>query len=166
MARRHELTDAQWDLIEGCFPGQGRGGRWSDHRTAFDGMLWRLRTGAPGRDLPERHGPRQAAYRRYNALRRTGTLERILGRLQARLNAEGLIDPDLFCVGGTSVRASRSAAGASKRSRWPRSRPTTPWAARAAASARRCTRPATAAACRRRWPSRGASGRSARSSRR
>ena len=115
MARRHELTDAQWELIRDFFPAQGRGGRWADHRTAFDGILWRLRTGAPWRDLPERYGPWQTVYHRYNALRRSGGLDRILERLQARLNAEGLIDAELFCVDGTSIRASRAAAGASKK---------------------------------------------------
>jgi transposase len=115
MARRHELTDAQWDLIKGFFPGQGRGGKWADHRRAFNGILWRLRTGAPWRDLPARYGPWQTVYHRFNAMRRAGLLDRILERLQARLNAEGLIDPELFCVDGTNVRASRSAAGASKK---------------------------------------------------
>jgi transposase len=117
MARRHELTDAQWDLIRDLFPAQGRGGKWADHRTAFNGALWRLRTGAPWRDLPERYGPWQTVYHRYNALRKSGLLDRILERLQARLNAEGLIDPELFCVDGTVVRAGRAAAGASKKSR-------------------------------------------------
>ena len=44
-----------------------------------------------------------------------GVLDRILERLQARLNARGLIDAELFCADGTSIRASRAAAGASKR---------------------------------------------------
>lgn len=117
MARRHELTDMQWDLIADFFPTQQRGGKWADHRRAFNGILWRLRTGAPWRDLPERYGPWQTVYHRFNAMRRTGLLDRILDRLQARLNAEGLIDAELFCVDGTNVRASRSAAGASKKSR-------------------------------------------------
>lgn len=112
MARRHELTDAQWDLIKDAFPTQGRGGRWADHRTAFNGILWRLRAGAPWRDLPERYGPWQTVHHRFNALRRTGLLDRILERLQARLNADGLIDPDLWCVDGTVIRAARAAAGA------------------------------------------------------
>jgi hypothetical protein len=50
-------------------------------------------------------------------MRRAGTLDRILERLQARLNAEGLIDPELFRVDGTSIRAGRAAGGASKKSR-------------------------------------------------
>jgi transposase len=117
MARRHELTDAQWELVRDFFPEQRRGGKWADHRTAFNGVMWRPRTGAPWRDLPERYGAWQTVYHRHNALRRSGPLDRILERLQARLNARGLIDPELFCVDGTGIRASRSAAGASKKSR-------------------------------------------------
>jgi transposase len=115
VARRHELTDAQWDLIKDFLPAQGRGGRQADHRTTFDGILRRLRTGAPWRDLPERYGPRQTIYHRFNALRKSGTLDRVLERPQARPNAEGLIDAGLFCVDGTSIRAGRAASGTSKK---------------------------------------------------
>jgi transposase len=112
MARRHELTDDQWALIADLFPTQGRGGRWADHRAMVNGVMWRLRTGVPWRDLPERYGPWQTVYHRFNALRRSGLLDRILERLQARLNAVGLIDAELFCVDGTVIRAARAAAGA------------------------------------------------------
>jgi transposase len=115
VARRHELTDAQWDLIKDLFPEQARGGRWGDHRSLFNGVLWRLRTGVSWRDLPERFGPWQTVYHRFRSIRRDGTIDRILGRLQARLNAEGLIDAELFCIDGTVVRASRTAAGASSK---------------------------------------------------
>jgi transposase len=112
VARRHELTDEQWELIRDHFPAQGRGGKWADHRTAVNGVMWRLRTGAPWRDLPERYGPWQTVYHRFRALRRSGLLDRILERLQARLNAEGLIDAELWCIDGTVIRAARAAAGA------------------------------------------------------
>jgi transposase len=112
VARRHELTDGQWELIKDLFPAQGRGGRWADHRTAVNGALWRLRTGAPRRDLPARYGPWKTVYHRFNAMRRTGLLDRMLEVLQARLNAEGRIDAELWCVDGTVIRAARAAAGA------------------------------------------------------
>ena len=75
-------------------------------------MMWRLRTGAPWRDLPERYGPWKTIYDRFNASRKSGLIDRILERLQARLNADGLIDAELFCIDGTVIRASRAAAGA------------------------------------------------------
>ena len=112
MAKRHELTDDQWALISDLFPAQGRGGQWSDHRRAIDGMMWRLWTDAPWRDLPEGYGPWKTVYHRFNASRKTGLIDRILECLQARLNAGGLIDAELFCIDGTVIRASRAAAGA------------------------------------------------------
>ena len=66
----------------------------------------------PWRELPERYGPWQTVHRRFNAMRRDGLLGRMLERLQVRLNAESLIDPDLWCVDGTVIRAARAAAGA------------------------------------------------------
>lgn len=112
MPKRHELTDDQWALLADLFPIQKRGGRWSDHRTMINGLMWRLRTGAPWRDLPERYGPWQTVYHRFNAMRRTGLIDRLLERLQTRLNVQGLIDPELFCIDGTVTRAARAAAGA------------------------------------------------------
>jgi len=103
----------------------------------LNGILWILRTGAPWRDLPERYGPWQSVYEYFTAWRASGTYDRILKALQIRLDSEGKIDWDLFCVDGSIVRASRSAAGASKKvSSSTRKNPeTTVWAAREGDSA-------------------------------
>ena len=130
---RGDLSDAQWTLIEGLFPRQKRGGKWNDHRLVFDGILWILRTGAPWRDLPERYGKWPSVYHRFNRYRRDGTFDRVLKALRIRLDKAGHIDWDLWCVDGSSVRASRAAAGASKKARNPAaSGGTTRWVARAA----------------------------------
>ena len=131
--RRHELADEQWALIEDMFPknGQGPGRPWNDHRAMLDAMLWILSTGAPWRDLPEWFGPWQSAYDRFNTYRKDGTLDRILERLQMKLDEKGKIDWELFCVDGSSVRAHRAAAGAKKGGPDrppPMSPTTTPWA--------------------------------------
>jgi len=150
--RRHELTDEQWDQVQDLLPGnQGRGRRWEDHRRVLDGMLWILRTGAPWRDLPERYGPWQTVYDRFNRWRKDGTLDRILEALQIRLDREGRVDWDLWCIDGSSVRASRAAAGAGEKTT-RKSRPTTRWAARVADSAANCTWLLTVRDCR--WRSR------------
>ena len=81
----------------------------------LNAIFWRLNTGAPWRDLPERYGPWQTVYHRFNRLRHSGLLDRILARLQLRLDQAGLIDPELFCIDGTNVRAARAAAGAAKK---------------------------------------------------
>jgi transposase len=98
------------------FPENGlRPGRpWSDHRVMMDGMFWELSTGAPWRDLPKEFGPWKTVYERYRAYRAyraDGTFDGILERLQVKLDENGPIDWDLFCVDGNSVRAHRSAAG-------------------------------------------------------
>ena len=115
--KRHELSDDQWVILSEFFPPRKptRGGRWKDDRTMLNGIFWRLNTGAPWRDLPDRYGPWPTVYRRFAALRRAGLLDRILGRLQLRLSEAELLDPDLFCVDGTNVRATRAAAGAAKK---------------------------------------------------
>lgn len=146
--RRHELEDAQWELIADLMPvSEGPGRPWKDHRTQINAMMWILRTGAPWRDLPERYGPWQTVYDRFNLWRKDGTWDRILERLQIRLDREGRIDWDLWCVDGSSVRATKAAAGAGKRGgrKSPR---TTLWAAREADSARSSTWYVTARALR------------------
>ena len=138
--RRHELSDEQWALIADLLPRPSPrgGGRWRDHRQVVHALLWKLGTGAQWRDLPARYGPWPTVHGRFSRWRRDGTFDRILDRLRLRLDEEGRIDLDTWCVDGTSIRASRSAAGASKRSSRA-SRRTTPSAARVAASRPSCT---------------------------
>jgi transposase len=112
---RYDVSDAHWNLIAGLFPRQGRGGQWKCHRTVLNGMLWVLRSGAPWRDLPGRYGKVKTVYDRFNRYRRDGTLDRILKALRIRLDKHGKIDWDLWLVDGSNVRASRSAAGARKK---------------------------------------------------
>ena len=81
----------------------------------LNGMLWIVRTGAPWRDLPERFGPWQTVYKRFNCWSRTGVWDRVLGCLQTGAEAQGKIDWELFCIDSTVVRASRAAAGARKK---------------------------------------------------
>jgi hypothetical protein len=58
MVRRGEITDRAWQEIEPLLPQYGQSaGQWRDHRTVVNGILWKLRTGSPWRDVPERYGP-------------------------------------------------------------------------------------------------------------
>src|SRR3712207_799969 len=60
MVKRGEITDQGWQHSEPLLPENGQsGGQWRDHRTVINGILRKLRTGSPWRDLPERYGPRQ-----------------------------------------------------------------------------------------------------------
>jgi transposase len=115
MVIRREITDAAWEQIEPLLPKNGRkGGRWSDHRTVIDGILWKLRTGAPWRDLPERYGPWQTFFDRFNRWRRDGTWDRLLEHAQTKSDAVGEVEWEVS-VNDTVVRAHQHAAGARKR---------------------------------------------------
>ena len=150
--RRHEVTDAEWEVLDPLIPrSQAKTGRKpSDRRTMLNGIMWVLRTGAPWRDLPERYGPWQTVYDHFRTWRRVGVYSQILQALHIRLDREGRIDWDLWCIDGSNVRAARAAAGADKKvsSATPTSLPTTVWAARAADSPASSTWLLTARACR------------------
>ena len=137
--RRYELSDQEWAVIEPLLPPPAETGRPRvSARLVWNAIFWILRSGAPWRDLPERYGPWQSNYHHFNAWRREGVFDKILEALQIRLDAEGHIDWDLFCVDGSNVRASRAAAGAGKKGA-PKSPETTHWVARAADSGARST---------------------------
>ncbi len=54
--------------------------------------LYRVCSGTSWRDLPDRYGPWQTAYHWFNSWSKDTTLDRILEKLQVRLNEEGLVD--------------------------------------------------------------------------
>ena len=114
--KRHELTNDEWERIRPVIPRyETRRGQPRSPRRLLNGMLWILRTGAPWRDLPERYGPWQTVWTRFDVWRRTGVLDDLRGELLKQLNDSGKIDWDLWCIDGTSVRASRAATGARKK---------------------------------------------------
>jgi transposase len=112
MVGRGEITDAAWARIALLLPEDGRpGGRWRDHRIVLNGILWKLRTGAPWRDLPSRYGPWQTCYDRFVRWRRDGTWERLLTNVQTKSDAVGEVEW-LVSVDSTVVRAHQHASGA------------------------------------------------------
>jgi transposase len=116
MGRRHELNDTQWARLGPLLPPQrpetGRPAK--DHRTVVNAILWRVRTGAPWRDLPERYGPWQTVYSRFRRWQQAGVWDRALAALQADGDAAGDLNWTLHFVDGTTVRAHQHAAGAKK----------------------------------------------------
>ncbi len=112
MTGRGDLSEAEWRVLEPLLPvGNGRCGRWRDHRQVVNGILHRVRTGVQWRDLPERYGPWKTVYERHRRWSADGTWELLLQRVQARADAAGGIDWDV-AVDSTSVRAHQHAAGA------------------------------------------------------
>lgn len=150
--RRHEVTDGEWGFLEPLIPVRSAktGRKPKDRRVMLNGILWVLKTGAPWRDLPERLGPWQTVYDHFRTWRNAGVYDRILKALHIRLDQNGQIDWDLWCIDGSHVRAARAAAGADKKASnaTKTSQKTTLWAARAADSPASSTWLLTAQACR------------------
>jgi len=116
MIRRHELSDEQWERLKPMLPAQKphTGRPATDHRQIINGILWILRTGAPWRDLPERYGPWQTVYGRFNRWREEGIWQQIFERLLAEADALGNVEWEIHFVDSTTVRAHQHAAGAKK----------------------------------------------------
>lgn len=114
MVGRGELTDKAWSQIEPLLPVSGRGGQWRNHRQVLNGILWKLRTGAPWRDLPERWGPWKTAHERLRKWTMDGTWERLLAHVVAKDDATGGVEW-VISVDSTVVRAHQHAAGARKK---------------------------------------------------
>jgi transposase len=115
VVRRGELTEAAWLRIEPLLPQvDGRGRRWRDHRQVINGILWRLRTGAPWRDVPERYGPWQTCYERYKRWDEDGTWARLLAAIQVKDDAVGNVEWT-FSIDSSIARAHQHAAGARKK---------------------------------------------------
>ncbi|WP_172805110.1 IS5 family transposase [Actinopolymorpha singaporensis] len=113
MTRRFDLTDAQWAVLEPLLPALSRSGRPSQwtKRQLIDGIRWRVRVGAPWRDVPACYGSWQAVYGLFRRWQRAGIWAQILTGLQALADAAGLIWWDLS-VDSTITRAHQHAAGA------------------------------------------------------
>ena len=57
---RAKLADEQWARLKPLLPENGhRGGKWREHRTVVEAILWVLVNGASWRDLPKEFGPWQ-----------------------------------------------------------------------------------------------------------
>ncbi|MGI5485632.1 IS5 family transposase [Microtetraspora malaysiensis] len=112
--RRGELTDKAWQRIEPLLPAtDGKGRPWRDHRQVIDGILWRLRTGAPWREIPERYGPWQTCYERFKRWDQDGTWAHLLEEMQVKDDSIGRVEWT-FSIDSTIARAHQHAAGARK----------------------------------------------------
>ena len=114
--RRLELTDAEWERLAPLLPPErpqvGRPNK--AHRGIINGILWKLRTGAPWRDLPERYGPWQTCADRLYRWRRDGTWDRLLAQVQTKADAVGEVAWEVS-VDSSVVRAHQHATGARHR---------------------------------------------------
>ncbi len=125
---RHQIADEHWERIEGLLAGRAGdpGVTAKDNRLVVNAVLWIGKTGAPRRDLPERFGESNSAWRRFDRWSTKGVWHRVF---------EELKDPDLewLILDSTVIRAHRHAAGAVKKGA-----PTRRWGGRGAGTGPSC----------------------------
>ncbi|MFE7909760.1 IS5 family transposase [Streptomyces albogriseolus] len=108
---RGDLRDAEWERLRPFLSvSDGRCGLWRDHRQVIDGILHRVQTGAPRRDLPERFGLWRTVHERHRLWSADGIWERLLQQVRAAVDAGGE-DWDI-AVDAIVVRAHQHAPGA------------------------------------------------------
>lgn len=106
---RGDLAEAEWRILDSLLPPvKGRRGRPPlDRRATVNGILWRLRTGAPWRDMPERYGNWNSIWRCFRRWCQTGVWEAVAMSLAA-----AVADNRHHAIDSTTVRGHVSAAGA------------------------------------------------------
>ena len=121
MTVRTSLSDAHWQILQPLFPSHEphpEGGRpRHDDRPLLEAIIWRQRTGCPWRDLPDEFPAWQTVYTRWRQWTDQGILKEVFETLLDLLQAEGLLDHDLWLIDSTTARAQRAAAGAPKASK-------------------------------------------------
>ena len=110
--RRHAWSDDQSARAEQLLPGRpGHIGRNSDkgNRLFVEAVLWKFRTGAPWRDLPERSGDWKNTHKRFSREAESGVWESLF-----KILAD---DPDneYALIDATIDSAHQHSAGARKR---------------------------------------------------
>ena len=73
-----ELSDQTWTRVQRLLAPPNQGGRpRRDQRQVLGGILWKLHTGRPWRDVPQRYGPWQTCYGWLRLWQRDGTWPRL-----------------------------------------------------------------------------------------
>ena len=105
------LTNGMWSKLSPLLPPEtGRQGPIAkDNRLMVEGMLWKMRTGSPWRDLPPEFGPWESVYTRFNRWNRRGVWREVMKALQAEVVWEWLF------MDSTAVKAHQHAHGAKKK---------------------------------------------------
>ncbi len=102
--RRFDLTDFEWTVIQPLLPNKSRGVPRVDDRRVINGILWRLRTGSPWADVPDRYGPYTTCHNRFVRWRKAGVWDYVLGEISKAF------DGDIVMIDSSCVRVHQHAA--------------------------------------------------------
>jgi transposase len=105
---RFVINDRSWALIGPLLPGttRDRGVTAKDNRLFLEAVLWKVRVGAPWRDLPPGFGEWNSVFRRFRRWAQSGVFQRLFEAIAG--------DPDFeyVLIDGTIVSVHQKASGA------------------------------------------------------
>ena len=106
--RRYEISDFEWAIILPLLPNKPRGVARVDDRKVLNGIYWRLRTGSPWDDIPERYGASTTCYNRFVRWRKLGVWDAIFDAVSKAYEGS------LQMVDSSSIRVHQHAANGKK----------------------------------------------------
>ena len=95
-ARRYELSDFEWSIIQPHLPNKPRGVPRADDRKVLNGIDWRIRTGSPWADIPERYGPATTCANRFRRWAKIGVWDRIFEAVSRAYDGDPAFSPFLY----------------------------------------------------------------------
>ncbi len=104
------LTDEDWNKLSELMKQTGRVYNKPEHRMTLEGILYRMRTGCPWRDLPAEFGHWNTVFRRFNLWSRKGIMNCIFKALSKDTDTEWLF------LDASIVRAHQHSHGAASAS--------------------------------------------------
>lgn len=107
-----ELTEAQYKVIEPCFPVQ-RGNVRLNNLQILNGILYMAENGCKWRALPKRYGRWHTVYTRMNRWAKLGVLDRIFAELQK--NQFVRIKIETVALDSTCIKVHPDGTGALKK---------------------------------------------------
>lgn len=108
MTERLVIKDRQWERMAPLLPGKSSdcGVTAKDNRLFLEGVLWRVRTGSPWRDLPQVFGKWNSVFKRFRRWAKKGVFIRLFEALSDDLDFEYVL------IDGTIVSVHQKASGA------------------------------------------------------
>ena len=98
------LTDSLWNRLLTAI-NKTNAYQTENLRMTVEGILWRFRTGAPWRDLPNEFGPWKTVFNRFNTWSKSGVWQQLFERIR------GELDNEWNFMDGTYIKVHQHASG-------------------------------------------------------
>ena len=103
---RHSISDREWSILFKYLHWVGISNTKNLRRT-FEGIMFKIRTGSPWRDLPPQYGKWNTVYKRFLEWAKNGKWDEFFDLISSDQRVSGLVSID-----GSSVKCHQHSSGA------------------------------------------------------